>query len=251
MKTGMNHIPLLVMVGLIVMVGTTFCGNDNESWLEQRKAMILSIAADVGLHGDDLGSESLSLDVMRAMARVPRHLFVPERLRSFAYNNNPLPIGHGQTISQPTIVAMMTHLMSVTAKDTVLEIGTGSGYQAAVLAELVAHVHTIEIVPELAQSARDILADLEYTNVTVYTGDGYAGLPECAPFQAIMVTAAPPILPVALLDQLMPGGKLVAPVGPHGGTQWLTVWTKLDDGTCHKQVVIPVRFVPMVKEAAH
>ncbi len=180
------------------------------------------------------------------MAKVPRHLFVPKPYRAHAYDNKPLPIGHQQTISQPTIVALMTELLAIDKADTVLEVGTGSGYQAAILAEVASQVHTIEIIPELVVSARNVLTDLGYENITVYEGDGYAGLPDCAPFDAIMVTAAPPVLPPKLLDQLKPGGRLVAPVGPQNATQWLKVWVKQVDGSCEIQTIIPVRFVPMV-----
>jgi len=242
----------LLMLGLVLLLNTSFISGDNDSARSGRKQkMLQSIAADVARYGDVLGSSKLSPNVLDAMINVPRHLFVPENLQSRAYDNNALPIGSGQTISQPTIVAVMTELLSVTFQDTVLEIGTGSGYQAAVLAEVSGFVHTIEIIPELAESASDLLADLEYSNVMVHTGDGYGGLPDFAPYKAIIVTAAPQSIPEALLEQLMPGGKLVAPVGPIGSTQWLTVWTKHDDGTITEQVIMPVRFVPLVKESAN
>ena len=151
--------------------------------------------------------------VLRAMAKVPRHLFVPQDLRPRAYENTPLPIGLGQTISQPFIVAYMTEALQVRADHTILEIGTGSGYQAAVLAELAKEVLSIEIVPELAERARTTLADAEYSNVTVRAGNGYLGWPERAPFQRIIVTAAPETIPQALVDQLAVGGIMVVPVG--------------------------------------
>lgn len=249
MMLARYKIPWLTMVGLIMMLNPTFTnGGDESPWAQRRQNMLRSIAEDVARHGNVMGSNHLSDEVAHALATVPRHLFVPKRLRPQAYANHPLPIGQGQTISQPTIVAMMTELMAVGSADTILEVGTGSGYQAAVLAEIVAHVFTIEIIPELARSAEEILADLDYENVTVYAGDGYAGLPDEAPFDAIMVTAAPPTLPSTLLDQLKTGGRLVAPVGPDGATQWLTVWIKQEDGTCRKKVIIPVRFVPMVRQ---
>ncbi len=244
-RTGQTSWLLLVgwlMIPMMVMAA----GGGANDWSVLRQAMLRAIMADVARHGAALGTDSLSVEVVDALSRTPRHLFVPARYRVHAYDNNPLPIGQGQTISQPTIVAVMTELMAIDPADTVLEVGTGSGYQAAVLAELAAHVHTIEIIPELARSAAKILQALEYENVTVHEGDGYAGLPDAAPFAAIMVTAAPPELPSALLDQLQPGGVLVAPVGPQGGTQWLTVWRKRDDGVCEQQVIMPVRFVPMV-----
>ncbi|MCS7315192.1 MAG: protein-L-isoaspartate(D-aspartate) O-methyltransferase [Bryobacterales bacterium] len=186
-------------------------------------------------------------DVLRVMRQTPRHLFLPERLRSQAYEDHPVPIGYGQTISQPYIVALMTELLEPHRDAKVLEIGTGSGYQAAVLAPLVRHVYTIEIVRELAESAAELLKKLGYHNVTVRWGDGYLGWPEEAPFDRIIVTAAPPEVPKALLDQLKPGGKLVAPVGSSIFGQDLIVIEKTPDGKIRRRSVLPVMFVPMVK----
>ena len=188
----------------------------------------------------------LSEDVLAAIGAVPRHLFVPDRYRSAAYANHPLPIGHGQTISQPYIVALMSDLLGVSAGDTVLEIGTGSGYQAAVLAEMGVVVRSIEIVEALADSADRRLSRLGYDTVTVRCGDGYAGWPEAAPFDGIIVTAAPDTVPRALIEQLKPGGRLVIPVGPSGGRQFLDVLTRTDDGGVDRERVIQVRFVPMI-----
>ena len=183
--------------------------------------------------------------VLRAMAKVPRHLFVPQDLRPRAYENTPLPIGLGQTISQPFIVAYMTEALQVRADHTVLEIGTGSGYQAAVLAELAREVLSIEIVPQLADRARTTLAEAGYTNVTVRAGNGYLGWPERAPFQRIIVTAAPEAGPQALVDQLAVGGILVVPVGTL--FQEMIIFTKTAQGVAEKRT-IPVRFVPMVNK---
>ncbi len=182
--------------------------------------------------------------VMAAMAAVPRAQFVPGVARLAAYVNRPQPIGHGQTISQPFIVALMTHLMDVAPGDRVLEIGTGSGYQAAVLAELVDTVHTIEIIPELAASAAERLRALGYANVQVRAGDGWYGWPEAAPFDAIMVTAVGEDVPENLVRQLKPNGRLVLPVG----TDWeqnLAVVTKDAAGNIDMRHVLPVRFVPL------
>jgi len=186
--------------------------------------------------------------VIRAMGTVPRHLFVPERQRSSAYADHPLPIGAGQTISQPFIVAAMTQLAQVKKGDRVLEIGTGSGYQAAVLAEIVKKVYTIEIVPELGNRAKALLKELEYNNVHVKIGDGYKGWPEHAPFDAIIVTAAPAEIPQPLIDQLKPGGHMVIPVGPASYAQELRVVTKDLDGTLHQHTEMAVRFVPFTRE---
>jgi len=184
--------------------------------------------------------------VLRAMRATPRHLFVPESLRPMAYQDTPLPIGQGQTISQPYIVALMTELIEPSGSHTVLEIGTGSGYQAAVLSPLVKHVFTIEIVPELARQSTELLQKLGYGNISVRLGDGYRGWPENSPFDRILLTAAPPEVPKALIDQLKPGGKLVAPVGRSALDQELIVIDKGADGKIRRRSVIPVRFVPMV-----
>jgi protein-L-isoaspartate(D-aspartate) O-methyltransferase len=182
--------------------------------------------------------------VLDAMRRVPRERFVPPQQAGAAYADHPLPIGHGQTISQPYIVAFMSEAARVVPTDIVLEIGTGSGYQAAVLGELAQHVYTIEVVADLADQATGVLRDLGYANVTVRHGDGYEGWPEHAPFDAIVVTAAPPEVPEALRQQLKVGGRMVVPVG----TDWqeLMVIERTADGFDERSV-LPVRFVPMVK----
>lgn len=182
--------------------------------------------------------------VLQAMREVPRHLFVPEALRRSAYEDHPLPIGHGQTISQPYIVAAMTEMLDPKPADRVLEIGTGSGYQAAVLAKLVKHVYTIEIVEPLGRQAQERLASLGYRNITVKIGDGYLGWPEEAPFDKILLTAAPPDVPQKLIEQLRPGGRLVAPVG--AGWQELVVIDKDAKGNVRRRTEFPVMFVPMV-----
>jgi len=184
--------------------------------------------------------------VLSAMARVPRHEFVPPGQRSMAYEDGPLPIGHGQTISQPYVVAFMTAALDPKPGDRILEIGTGSGYQAAVLSELVAEVFSIEIVEPLARRAEADLKRLGHANVRVRIGDGYAGWPEAAPFDAIIVTCAPRQVPRALVDQLKPGGRMMIPVGPELGVQELVLLRKTAKGL-EQQAVMEVRFVPMVK----
>jgi protein-L-isoaspartate(D-aspartate) O-methyltransferase len=183
-------------------------------------------------------------DVLRVMRSTPRHLFVPADLRCLSYADRPLPIGHGATISQPYMVALMTELLEPSKKQRILEIGTGSGYQAAVLSQLAAEVYTIEITPELAQTAARRLRELGYANVTVRQGDGYEGWHEQAPFDRIIVTAAPPQVPEALLGQLSPGGRLIVPVGP-AGYQELLLIEKKPDGSFRRRSVCPVSFVPM------
>ena len=184
--------------------------------------------------------------VVRAMQRVPRDRFVPPDQRPRAYEDRPLPIGYRQTISQPYIVAYMTQALRLRPDAKVLEVGTGSGYQAAVLAELAATVYSIEIVAQLAERARDTLAELGYANVQVRHGDGYAGWPEQAPFDAIMVTAAPDHIPQPLVDQLAVGGRLIIPVGQD--RQTLTILTRTEDGI-EQDTTLPVLFVPMTGEA--
>jgi protein-L-isoaspartate(D-aspartate) O-methyltransferase len=184
--------------------------------------------------------------VLAAMRKVPRHLFVEPDARAFAYEDHPVPIGNNQTISQPYIVALMTELLELPPKGRVLEIGTGSGYQSAVLGEIAAEVYSIEILPELARSAGEKLKQLGYANVEVREGDGYRGWPEHAPFDGIVVTAAPERIPQPLLDQLAPGGRMVIPVG--GFFQELKVFTKDKDGRVTEKDIIPVRFVPMTGE---
>jgi len=186
--------------------------------------------------------------VLDALRRVPRHLFVPGVPLTEAYIDDPLPIGHRQTISQPTIVAIMTHALELTGTERVLEIGTGSGYQAAILSLLAAEVYSVEVVPELAEEARARLASLGYANVKVRTGDGYGGWPELAPFDRILVTAAPPVLPPDLLRQLGDPGILVAPVGDDGWSQRL-VRVRLGGGKASEEDLGGVRFVPMVEAA--
>ena len=185
--------------------------------------------------------------VLLAMATVPRHRFVLDQHRAKAYDDNPLPIGHGQTISQPYTVALMTDLLDLGPGDKVLEVGTGSGYQAAVLAEMGVEVHTIEIIPELAQRAANDLLALGYGDVKVYLGDGYFGLPDQSPFDAIIVTAAPDHVPAPLIDQLEPDGRMIVPVGPPGSIQtlWLIV-TRDGNRVALNQGL--VRFVPLLRE---
>ena len=186
--------------------------------------------------------------VLEAMRAVPRHEFLPDAIRGDAYWDSPLSIGHGQTISQPYIVALMTELARPAPGDRALEVGTGSGYQAAVLSRLVARVYSIELLEPLAASAAATLRRLRFDNVTVRQGDGYAGWPEEAPFDIILVTAAPEEVPPALVAQLKPGGRLVVPVGPVHDVQDLRVLEKDQAGRVRTRSVIPVRFVPLVKK---
>jgi protein-L-isoaspartate(D-aspartate) O-methyltransferase len=235
-----------VLVAALLVAASTLAAmgarnvDDSKSDEVLRRARLEMVARQIEVRG------VRDPRVIEAMRAVPRHLFVPAGQRARAYDDNPLPIGHDQTISQPYIVALMTELLELEPGDKVLEIGTGSGYQAAVLAELVDTVFTIEIVPELADFARANLAAAGYRNVDVRTGDGYRGWPEEAPFPAIIVTAAPEHVPEPLVDQLAEGGRLVLPVGDV--YQELMVVEKTDSNI-RLRSVIPVRFVPMTGEA--
>jgi protein-L-isoaspartate(D-aspartate) O-methyltransferase len=222
----------------VPLLSALACGGNPEPRVdpaERRSAMVEQQLVARGI---------TDLRVLATMRDVPRHEFVPESLRDFAYEDSPLPIGSNQTISQPYIVAAMTELLQPKPSDVVLEIGTGSGYQAAVLARLVARVYSIEILPELARSAAEVLARTGVTNVEVITGDGHRGLPERAPFDGIIVTAAPKTVPPALVEQLAVGARLVIPVGDH--YQELLVLEKTEDGVTERKI-FPVRFVPMTK----
>ncbi len=184
-------------------------------------------------------------EVLEAMMNVPRHKFVPDEMKDLAYHNSPLPIGYMQTISQPFMVAHMTELLKINEGDKILEIGTGSGYQAAVLSELTPNIYTIEIVEELGMHAKKTLSELGYNTIKVKIGDGYEGWPSEAPFDRIIVTCAPENIPQPLIDQLRPGGYIVIPVGEAFSTQQLIVVSKDEKGRLQKQVQYPVRFVPM------
>lgn len=213
-----------------------------------REDMLAAIAVSVRNSHEYTGLAELDERVMAAMAAVPREQFVLPAYRHLAYQNTPLPIAAGQTISQPLIVALMTHLLDPQPGDVVLEVGTGSGYQAAVLAGLVLRVYSVEIVEELATEAAGVLARLGYDNVTVRAGDGYAGWPEHAPFDGIIVTAAAEEIPPPLLQQLKPGGKLVIPVGEEHGYQELLLVEVGDNGEVRERSMLPVRFVPLTGE---
>jgi protein-L-isoaspartate(D-aspartate) O-methyltransferase len=225
---------VILVAGLAVM---TPKGLGTENFQQARQAMVSR-----QLQGRDI----TDLRVLAAMGRVPRQRFVPEALASQAYGDYPLPIGLGQTISQPYIVALMTQWAEVRPGDKVLEVGTGSGYQAAILAELTDKVFTIELLPELARQAAARLKALGYGGVQVKCGDGYQGWPEEAPFEAILVTAAADRVPEALKKQLAEGGRLVIPLGPAGGAQTLVRWAKIK-GKLMKEASLPVMFVPLVR----
>jgi protein-L-isoaspartate(D-aspartate) O-methyltransferase len=227
------------------MLAATVALAADDPYAIARQAMLGAIASDARITGDYTGRTAFDPRVMTALARVPRHEFVPADLQRLAYENRPLPIGYGQTISQPYIVALMTDLLDVRDDDVVLEVGTGSGYQAAVLAVLVKHVYTVEIIPELAEQATARLRRLDYGNVTTRAGDGYYGWEEHAPFAGIIVTAAANHVPPPLIRQLKAGGRMIIPVGNPFGTQQLVVVEKSQSGAITTRKVLPVRFVPV------
>jgi protein-L-isoaspartate(D-aspartate) O-methyltransferase len=215
--------------------------------LRERAAMVETVRAYSRAGVGIAGPQGISERVLAAMAQTPRHLFIPSGACFAGYADAPVPIGRGQTISQPLVVAAMTQLADVAADDVVLEIGTGSGYQAAILSPLARKVCTVEIIPTLAETAAKLLKDLKLDNVNVRAGDGYHGWAECGPFDAIIVTAALGHVPPPLIAQLKPGGRLVMPVGPVGATQELVVLDKLASGETRTRSVGLVRFVPFTR----
>jgi protein-L-isoaspartate(D-aspartate) O-methyltransferase len=235
---------LLLVLSMVAVAEATA---QDAQCVRERAAMVETIRAYGRSDAGVLGQQGLSERVLEAMGQTKRHLFTPERSCSIAYADRPVPIGLGQTISQPFIVALMTQLAEVAPDHVVLEVGTGSGYQAAILAHLARKVCTIEIIPRLAEAAAKTLKDLAYDNVSVRLGDGYDGWPECGPFDAIVVTAALGQLPPPLIEQLKVGGRLVIPVGSAYTTQQLTVVEKIAPGKTTTRAVTLVRFVPFTR----
>ena len=220
-------------------------GRSEDNYATARREMVREIEQMTRLTAEETGRPRLDQRVLEAMGKVERHLFVPGTQQRYAYENRPLPIGHGQTISQPYIVALMTDLLQSRPDHVVLEIGTGSGYQAAVLAELTGKVYTMEIIEPLGIQAKKRIAQLGYRNVEVEVADGYHGWPSRAPFDGIMVTAAASHVPVPLVQQLKPGGRMVIPVGTSFLTQQLMLIEKRPDGSVVSRQMLPVRFVPL------
>ncbi len=223
---------------LMLMVASSMDPAAQDAFRDRRLAMVEQQIRARGVY---------AARVLEAMRSVPRHEFVPDHLDALAYDDRPLPIGHDQTISQPYIVAYMSELLDVSPQHRVLEIGTGSGYQAAVLGRLARTVYTIEIVPELARRAAETLKAMGISNILVREGDGYAGWAEHAPFDRIMVTAAPERVPQPLIDQLAPGGVMVIPIGERHETQWMTIVQKTAAGVVERKT-IPVAFVPFIRK---
>ena len=241
--------PIYYLMGVLLLVPAAAqeALGQQDHWATLRSEMVSTIKAHSRLLPKALGPDGISSTVLEVMGKVPRHRFVPERRRSQAYADTPLPIGYGQTISQPFIVALMTHLLRVGRSATVLEIGTGSGYQAAVLSPLVKKVCTIEIISGLGEAAARRLTAIGYDNIKTRIGDGYFGWPECGPFDGILVTAAAGHVPPPLVKQLKAGGRMVIPVGGMFQTQHLTLVEKLTDGQIRTRQLLPVRFVPLTR----
>jgi protein-L-isoaspartate(D-aspartate) O-methyltransferase len=235
----------LRLVATLLLAAGLVCSHAQDRFASERQHMVREIERTQLAVSGETGQRALDPKVMAVMGRVERHRFVGEGLQSEAYDNRPLPIGHGQTISQPYIVALMTDLMQTKSGHRVLELGTGSGYQAAVLAELVREVYTMEIIEPLGKQAAERLAQLGYRNVQVKVADGYYGWPEHAPFDSIIVTAAASHVPPALVKQLKPGGRLVVPVGTSFLTQYLLLIEKQADGSVTTRQILPVAFVPL------
>jgi len=239
-----------LIIGALLLLVACSCLLDparaSDRFRDSREQMIRLIEADVRFTSEYLKQSSLEARVLDAMARVPRHEFVPPQVVDLAYQNRPLPIGHGQTISQPYIVAIMTDLLDIEAGQRILEIGTGSGYQAAILAACGCDIYSVEILRGLGLQAAERLRGLGYDNVQTMIGDGYDGWREQAPFGGIVVTAAPPRIPPPLLEQLAHGGRLVIPIGRAG--QELVTITRTAEGH-ERRPVTPVRFVPMTGKA--
>ena len=240
---------LRVLAMAVTAAGGAAAADAQNAYVTERRRMLDEIVLLMRETRLETGRVALAEKVRLALAKVPRHEFVPADQKRHAYENRPLSIGHGQTISQPFIVALMTDIMDIKPTDRVLEIGTGSGYQAAVLAELAATVYTIEIVEPLGRQAAATFSRLGYRNVHARVGDGYRGWPEHAPYDSIMVTAAPADVPRPLIEQLKPGGRLVVPVGGQTAGQSLLVLEKQPDGTVARRTVLAVRFVPLVDQA--
>jgi protein-L-isoaspartate(D-aspartate) O-methyltransferase len=230
-----------MLLGLAV-----FGETEAQDYAAQRARLVSEVEAMYAETATETGLRAMSPAVRAALGKVERHRLVPAGETSHAYRNHPLPIGNGQTISQPYIVALSADLLNPKPGDVVLEVGTGSGYQAAVLAEVVARVFTIELIEPLARTAAKRLEELGYGNIETRIGDGYKGWPEKAPFDGIVVTAAAPRVPQALVDQLKPGGRMVIPVGGEGEMQYLKLLVKRADGGVDEKRVLPVRFVPLV-----
>lgn len=245
-KTALWIIILTLVTSLVIPA--YLYASEEDPYMQKRQHMVYLIEKDVKATSRYLDTEALDPKVIEVIAKVPRHKFVSPRTIDNAYKNIPLPIGHGQTISQPYIVAIMTDLLKLSEDDIVLEIGTGSGYQAAVLAELVKQVYTLEIIEPLGKQAQQRFKKLGYNNITTKIADGYYGWKKHAPYDAIIVTAAASHIPHPLIAQLKPGGRMMIPVGGNFMTQQLLLINKDEEGKIETRQMLPVRFVPLTGE---
>jgi protein-L-isoaspartate(D-aspartate) O-methyltransferase len=233
----------LITAALVVVGAGAALALEDE--VAAREEMINILQLEVTLLSPETGIETIDPRVLDAMREVPRHLFVPEPLRDFAYGNHPLPVGHDQNIAAPLLVALMTHLIEPEPDHVVFETGTGAGYHAAVLSQLVAEVYSVEVIDELAEQAAALLAEQGHDNVHVLAEDGYYGWAEHAPYDAMVIKEAVDHLPAPLLAQLKPGGRMVVPLGPADGPQYLTLVTKGENGRVREERILPVRFAPL------
>jgi protein-L-isoaspartate(D-aspartate) O-methyltransferase len=244
-------LPILRLLGVLLaaLMLAMPARADTAEQRADRAAMLRTIERHAQSATEALGRDHIDAAVLEVMGRLPRHAFVPHHVHDQAYDDRPLPIGYSQTISQPFIVALMTDLLAPEPDDVVLEVGTGSGYQAAVLAELARQVHSIEIVPGLAESAAARLDELGFDNVETHLGDGYYGVEAAAPFDGIVVTAAATSVPPPLIAQLKPGGRMIIPVGSSFSLQHLMIVEKDEDGRVRTRQTLPVRFVPLTRDS--
>ncbi len=240
--------PYLHRLGLVAALLGLSAGQalaETTNRASERADMLRVLQLEVLMISPETGIQEIDPRVLEVMGNVPRHAFVPEELQEFAYRNHPLPVGHEQNIAAPLLVALMTHLLEPKAEDVVFETGTGAGYHAAVLAELVEQVYSVEVIEPLAERAEALLKELGYDNVAVRAADGYYGWPEQGPYDAILIKEAIDHVPTPLLNQLKRGGRMVMPLGPDRGPQYLTLITKGEDGTVQEQRILPVRFSPL------
>lgn len=235
----------LCLVPVLLGLGLGQAAAEGTDRATERAEMLRVLQLEALMVSPETGIPEIDPRVLEAMGNVPRHAFVPEELQEFAYRNHPLPVGHDQNIAAPLLVALMTHLIEPEADDVVFETGTGAGYHAAVLSQLVRQVHSVEVIEPLAEQAELTLKELGYDNVSVHASDGYDGWPEQAPYDAMLIKEAIDHVPTPLLNQLKRGGRMVMPLGPDRGPQYLTLITKAEDGTIQQQQILPVRFSPL------
>lgn len=232
---------LTILLAILLQVNAVRAAPD----VVAREYMVSVVEREIGLLSSETGIKEIDPRILDAMRAVPRHDFVPDEIKAYAYNNHPLPIGHGQNLAAPLLIALMTHLAELKPDDVIFETGTGAGYHAAILSRLVKRIYSVEVIETLADQAARMLRDRRDDNVQVQAGDGYEGWPAYAPFDAIIIKESLDHIPITLLSQLKPGGRLVIPLGPADGAQNLTVIRRTPDGRLTQKSIMPVRFSPM------